>query len=294
MIDTKLNQIVNKRNVDLSKLSRDYYTNPLKRLKRNVYNRSNELIHESDLKYVYVDCNCKQSECAIIFNVSIFNIKHDLRYYKIKKDQNLVKSLRLETLKPGFLRFNKEMIKALYIDQNKSRSEIAESLGLSIKQIKIILKKFKIKKPFQECKEVAARFRRKKNAFFGSISQGETNWLNEFEISERHRQYIIKDNNNKIHIVDGFDPYEMTIYSYLGDFWHGNLKYYNSWDINPVSKKTYGELYKATLEEFNLFVDCGFKVKYIWDSEYKNNFKLKETNTLFYNSGRYFKKGELI
>lgn len=29
MIDTKLSQIINKRNVDLSKLSKDYYINPV-------------------------------------------------------------------------------------------------------------------------------------------------------------------------------------------------------------------------------------------------------------------------
>lgn len=285
-----INDIIFKHNIDIALLSRDYYLCPLKRLKRNIYGKKNELIPKKDLYYIYIICNCRQIECAKIFNVTIFNIKHDLKYYEIKKPQKQVKELMKETINSPSVQFSYELIYDFYIIQNLSIKEISKKLNISNRQVKRLLKTFKINKPKDKAIEVATRFRKQKNAFNGSISQGEIAWLNDWEISERHRQYPLKI-LNKTYFLDGYDPYEKTIYSYLGDFWHGNPKIYKKDDINPVSKKTYGYLYNKTIEEFNLFIDCGFLVKYIWDSEYKMNFKKYNKN---YSIGKYFKKGDLI
>lgn len=93
-----------------------------------------------------------------------------------------------------------------------------------------------------------------------NISKSETKWLNSLGV--QLRQYPIE----KI-FVDGYDPVSNTIYEYLGDFWHGNLSIYNSNDINPRNKKTFGELWELTKLRFDFLISKGYKVIYIWHSD---------------------------
>ena len=94
----------------------------------------------------------------------------------------------------------------------------------------------------------------------------ENNWLNDNNII--NRQVRIGK-----YIVDGYDPITNTIYEFNGDYWHGNPIRYKKDDINSSCKKTFGELYKKTIEKEKILIDKGYKVISIWESEYINKNK---------------------
>ena len=81
--------------------------------------------------------------------------------------------------------------------------------------------------------------------------------------------------NKKLFKFDGFCKETNTVYEFMGDFFHGNPKLYNQNDINPLSKKTFGELYNETLKRLELIKNKGFNIITIWESDYKNKWKLK-------------------
>ncbi len=100
---------------------------------------------------------------------------------------------------------------------------------------------------------------------FSRISKLENKWLDSIGISENNRQYKIDK-----FFVDGYEPETKTVYEFYGDFWHGNLEMYNKDDINPINNKTFGELYKNTIEREDFLKSLGYNVISIWESEYKN------------------------
>lgn len=69
--------------------------------------------------------------------------------------------------------------------------------------------------------------------------------------------------------VDGYCKETNTVYELHGDFWHGNPFKYNKNDIHPISKKTYGELYKKTINRDKLIKNLGYNLIVIWESDYK-------------------------
>jgi len=102
------------------------------------------------------------------------------------------------------------------------------------------------------------------------ISKPETIWLNSLNLPNDpdHRQARIKI-GKKTFKVDGFDPTTNTIYEFNGDYYHGNPAKYPPDQINPTSKKTYGELYARTLVKEALLKSAGYKVISIWESDFK-------------------------
>lgn len=102
-----------------------------------------------------------------------------------------------------------------------------------------------------------------------SISKLEILWLNKLGVPNVYRHQTIKINNKRFY-VDAFDPNTNTIYEFYGDFWHGNPVRFNKEDINPFSKKSYGDLHKETLEREKSLINLGYKVISIWESDFKN------------------------
>jgi hypothetical protein len=49
---------------------------------------------------------------------------------------------------------------------------------------------------------------------------------------------------------------------------HGNPKFYPPNDINPVNNKTYGSLYKKTLQREKYIRNCGYNLIVIWEHEF--------------------------
>lgn len=79
-------------------------------------------------------------------------------------------------------------------------------------------------------------------------------------------EYTLKDLKFR---VDGFDPKTNTVYEFLGDFWHGNPDIYDPVDINPINKKTYGKLYKETIERLEKIKDARYNLIYIWEVDFR-------------------------
>lgn len=101
----------------------------------------------------------------------------------------------------------------------------------------------------------------------GSVSKLSQEWLDLFGIELR--EHRIKGLGGKRGIsVDGFDPDTNTVYEFLGDYWHGNPKVYNSEDINYNNKKTFGDLYRELKERFSILEKAGYNIVYIWESDF--------------------------
>jgi len=90
-------------------------------------------------------------------------------------------------------------------------------------------------------------------------------WLDSLNIKNLKRQFKIL--NLK---VDGFDPDTNTVYEFLGDFFHGNPKIYDSDSMNTLVKKKYGDLYKETKLREKELISLGFNYFSIWESDFKN------------------------
>jgi predicted RNA-binding Zn-ribbon protein involved in translation (DUF1610 family) len=105
------------------------------------------------------------------------------------------------------------------------------------------------------------------------ISKISQTWLDHIGVSNivgQTREVWIEISPDKKFRADGFDPSTNTVYEFHGDFWHGNLNIYPADFINPVNKKTMGELLKKTQERSTLIRDAGYNLVSIWESDWKN------------------------
>jgi hypothetical protein len=73
---------------------------------------------------------------------------------------------------------------------------------------------------------------------------------------------------NTLYKADGYCKETNTIYEFHGDIWHGNPKIFNPNDINLVSKKTYGELYKRTQVKKEKILELGYNYIEIWEQDW--------------------------
>jgi len=101
------------------------------------------------------------------------------------------------------------------------------------------------------------------------FSKKERKWLEKFGTNIKYNEVIFI--NNKKFIVDGLDSRAKTIYEFYGDFWHGNPLVFNSSNINPITRTTYGSLYRKTLKRERLLIKAGYRIVSIWEQEYDSN-----------------------
>lgn len=80
---------------------------------------------------------------------------------------------------------------------------------------------------------------------------------------------LIRGFHNKIYIVDGYIEADKEIIEILGGFWHGDLRLYKPTDINPQCKKTMLQLYQETKARFQMFQQMGYKIRFIWEADWK-------------------------
>lgn len=64
------------------------------------------------------------------------------------------------------------------------------------------------------------------------------------------------------------------IIEYLGDYWHGNLRYYKPNGVNPKTSKKHIDEFEYTFKRFDDLVNAGYSILYIWESDY-SKFGLK-------------------
>lgn len=96
------------------------------------------------------------------------------------------------------------------------------------------------------------------------VSKPETEFLNYCHIPNECRQKHMLTYN-----VDGYDPQTNTVYEFLGDYWHGNLRLYSADKIHPKRKMTYAKINYETFRRFDKLKKFGVRIKYVWESEWK-------------------------
>jgi hypothetical protein len=85
--------------------------------------------------------------------------------------------------------------------------------------------------------------------------------------AENEGEYTISNSKYK---ADGYCKETNTIYEYHGNYWHGNPKIYNEYDINEVTGKTYGELYNNTIKKEKFIKEQGYNLVVIWERDFDN------------------------
>lgn len=85
---------------------------------------------------------------------------------------------------------------------------------------------------------------------------------------ELEYQFYIKEIKVR---CDGYCASTNTIIEFLGDYFHGNPLTKNEEEINVFNKKSMKQLYIETFERFDEIVKHGFKIIYIWESDYKKD-----------------------
>ena len=98
-----------------------------------------------------------------------------------------------------------------------------------------------------------------------SVSKRSQRWLDSFNNPNIIREHPIKELNI---FVDGYDPETKTVYEFHGDYWHGNPKKFKPSDLNKRCKKTFGELYSATIKREDRIREAGYGLTVVWDSEW--------------------------
>ena len=98
-----------------------------------------------------------------------------------------------------------------------------------------------------------------------SISKLETIWLDSLFVPNECRNIKLSI-SNKTYNVDAF--HNDIIFEFYGDFWHGNPRKFNLSNINPISKISFGELYKRTMER-EKELKRKYKVVTIWEMDFK-------------------------
>ena len=61
-----------------------------------------------------------------------------------------------------------------------------------------------------------------------------------------------------------------TVYEFLGDYWHGNPDKFTRDEFNKRVKKTFGELYDATIHRQNEILENGYKLVTMWEMDWKS------------------------
>lgn len=100
------------------------------------------------------------------------------------------------------------------------------------------------------------------------ISRPETEWLDYLgiDLCYRHPPAIIID-HEKIK-PDAYNAQTNSIYEFYGDFWHGNPYKFSANELNPIIKKSYGDLYNKTIWKENLIRQKGYKLISIWETDW--------------------------
>ena len=75
--------------------------------------------------------------------------------------------------------------------------------------------------------------------------------------------------DEKLTKVDGFHKESNTVYEFNGDFFHGNPEFFESDEINPINKKTFGQLYQDTLEREQKIRNSGYNLVVIWENDFR-------------------------
>ena len=127
-----------------------------------------------------------------------------------------------------------------------------------------------------------------KNKFY-KFGKSERDWIQHmikkhevtdmiYGCTKREQYHIIL--NGKKYFVDGYSPSLNTVYEFLGDRFHGcPMKFSKCMDSIVFSNKTYQDLYDSTVERLVAIENAGYRVIFIWETDWvarKKYFKAKK------------------
>ena len=110
-------------------------------------------------------------------------------------------------------------------------------------------------------------------------SKASIEWLKSIELNEGitiqcalspEGEFKIPSPNNRYYRFDGYCISTNTVYEYHGDYWHGNPTIYDPNDINKTIGKSYGELYRKTIERENYIRSLGYNLVVRWETPFEN------------------------
>lgn len=113
-----------------------------------------------------------------------------------------------------------------------------------------------------------------KGKFYKRYSEGQIEWLEYLRVSTPDIRHAVNNINGEYSIpnsrysADGYSEIENEIFEYNGDWIHGNPKIFNSNEIQPRKKITFGELYENTQKKKQFCINNGYKYVSIWESEW--------------------------
>lgn len=254
----------------------------------------------------------KENHKCVICGKEAFFVKKYNRWLKTCNSKDCKKECSRRGQKkaiPGRTKFKitKDELENLYINQNKTRVEIAEILGCSEAKIKKFISQYHLFKDYSLRTIRMAETKEKKygnphfvnrekakqtnlerygvstnlllldnNQARSRISKGEIKWLDELGIS--NRQYKIKVENTYLY-ADGYDESTNTIYEFFGDYWHANPDKYKATYYNQSVYKTAQEIRDRDANYFKLLRALGYNIKFVWENDYtKNHLLFSEFN----------------
>ena len=84
------------------------------------------------------------------------------------------------------------------------------------------------------------------------------------------KEHRIPYNDGKWFFIDAWDEETNTVYEFHGDYFHGNPNLFKAEDLNKTVKKTYGELYEATMQKKQILEEMGYNYVCVWESDFLN------------------------
>lgn len=98
------------------------------------------------------------------------------------------------------------------------------------------------------------------------ISKKASRWLDTLKIY--NRECYINIDRRKIYF-DGFDKENNIVYEYLGNYWHGNPRFYDPNSVNQTVNRKFGDLLSDTISRFNMLINNGYAIIYKWEKSTK-------------------------
>ena len=108
------------------------------------------------------------------------------------------------------------------------------------------------------------------------VSKAETSWLDSLDIPTKWRQWKHFNNEGRMYLLDACDIQNKIVWEFYGDFWHGNPNTFTEDHINPMTRTTYGELYKRTLAREAELKGLGFQLITIWEYDYNQELRNRQ------------------
>lgn len=69
--------------------------------------------------------------------------------------------------------------------------------------------------------------------------------------------------------VDGYCESTLTVYEFLGSYWHADPSVYDSESYCASLNKIFGDLLSETMQRLHTLACRGVRVVYVWESDYK-------------------------